>query len=129
MLALWTIRCYVSPQGRDTIDDWRGRHPDAVCAALDVALEFLVQRPRNEWLRPRFDLLSGKMREVGEIRIKVDKQYRILGFFGPSRSEFTLLIGASKKGKTYDPVGTLEIALKRMSKVKSDGRYSRACDF
>jgi hypothetical protein len=100
-----------------------------VCAAFDVALEFLVQRPRNEWLRPVFDLLSGNMREVGEIRFKVDKQYRVLGFFGPARAEFTLLIGASKKGKTYDPVGTLETTLKRMNNVKSEGRYSRACTF
>jgi len=129
MLALWTIRCYVGAQGRDMIDDWRGRQSEAVCATLDARLEFLVQRPRNEWLRPVFDLLSGSMREVGEIRFKVDKQYRILGFFGPARAEFTLLIGASKKGKTYDPVGTLETALKRMSNVKSEGRYSRACAF
>lgn len=99
MLALWTIRCYVSPSGRDMIDDWNRRQSDEVQAAVDVALEYLVQRPRKEWRRPEFDLLSGKMREVGEIRFKVDKQYRILGFFGPSRSDFTLLVGASKKGK------------------------------
>ena len=128
MLALWTIRCYVSPAGRDVIDDWYGRQSDGVRAALDVTLEYLVQRPRNEWVRPEFDLLSGNMREVGEIRFKVDKQYRVLGFFGPGRSEFTLLIGASKKGNVYDPKGTLETALKRMSQVKSDGRSSRACD-
>jgi hypothetical protein len=30
------------------------------------------------------------MRGIGEIRLKVDKQYRILGFFGPDRSDFTL---------------------------------------
>ncbi len=89
------------------IDDWRGRQSEAVCATLDARLEFLAQRPRNEWLRPVFDLLSGNMREVGEIRFKVDKQYRILSFFGPARAEFTLLIGASKKGKTYDPVAMI----------------------
>jgi hypothetical protein len=131
MLALWTIRCYVILvyRVRDMIDDWRSRQSEAVCAALDVALEYLVQRPRNEWLRPEFDLLSGNMREVGEIRLKVDKQYRILGFFGPARAEFTLLIGASKKGKSYDPVGTLETALKRMSQVKSERRDNRVCTF
>ena len=129
MLALWTIRCYVSPNGRDMIDDWYGRQSDAVRAALDVALEYLVQRPRNEWGRPEFDLLSGKMREVGEIRFKVDKQYRVLGFFGPGRAEFTLLIGASKKGKVYDPKATQDTALKRMSQVKTDGRSSRVCNF
>jgi hypothetical protein len=129
MVALWTIRCYVSPSGRDMIDDWNSRQSDGVQAAVAVALEYLVQRPRNEWRRPDFDLLSGKMREIGEIRFRVDKQYRILGFFGPGRSEFTLLVGASKKGRSYDPKNALETALDRSKDVRNDGRRSRVCDF
>ncbi len=128
MLALWTIRCYVSPSGRDMFDDWHGRQSDEVQAAVAVALEYLVQRPRKEWRRPAFDLLSGKMRDIGEIRFKVDKQYRILGFFGPARSDFTLLIGASKKGNNYDPRNAVETALERMKQVKADGRRNRVCD-
>jgi hypothetical protein len=128
-LAIWTIRCYVSPTGRDMIDDWYDRQSDAVQAAVDVALEYLVQRERDEWRRPAFDLLSGKMREIGEIRLKVDKQYRILGFFGPGRRDFTLLVGASKKGQNYDPRNALETALDRMEQVKADGRRSHVCDF
>lgn len=109
-------------------DDWHGRQSDEVQAAVAVALEYLVQRPRKEWRRPAFDLLSGKMRDIGEIRFKVDKQYRILGFFGPARSDFTLLIGASKKRNSYDPRNALETALNRMDQVKADGRRSRVCD-
>ena len=111
------------------IDHWYNRQSEKVQGALDVALEYLVQRPRSEWRRPEFDLLSGRMRAIGEIRLKVDKQYRVLGFFGPGRSDFTLLIGSSKKGGSYDPKGTLETALKRMSEVVADGRRSRVCDF
>src|SRR5205807_6402922 len=92
MLELWTFRCYVSPTGLNMIDQWYKRQSDEVQAALTVALEYLLQRPRNEWRRPEFDLLSGKFRDIGEIRLKVDKQYRILGFFGPARADFTLLI-------------------------------------
>jgi hypothetical protein len=128
-VALWTVRCYVSPSGRDMIDDWHGRQSDEVQATMAVALEYLVQRPRNEWRRPEFDLLSGKLREIGEIRFKVDKQYRILGFFGPSRSDFTLLVGASKKGSNYDPKNALDTALGRMKQIRNDGRRSRVCDF
>lgn len=95
-----------------------------------VALEFLVQRPRREWRRPEFDLLSGKFREIGEVRLKVDKkQYRLLGFFGPGRSDFTLLVGSIKKGKNYDPKDALQTAVDRMSQVKADGSRSRVCDF
>jgi hypothetical protein len=129
MLALWTIRCYVSPNGRDLIDDWNSRQSDEVQAAVAVALEYLVQRPRKEWRRPEFDLLSGNLREIGEIRLRVDKQYRILGFFGPGRSDFTLLVGASKKGRNYDPHNALDTALDRMRRVTSNGRQSRVCDF
>ena len=95
-----------------------------------VALEFLVQRPRKEWRRPEFDLLSGKFREVGEIRLKVDKkQFAFWGFFGPGRSDFTLLVGSIKKGKNYDPKGALQTALDRMTQVKADRSRSRVCDF
>ena len=128
MLALWTLRCYVSPSGRDMIDDWYNRQSEAVQGAVDVTLEYLSQRPRDEWRRPEFDLLSGKMRAIGEIRFKVDKQYRILGFFGPARSDFTMLIGASKKGQNYDPQGTMETALDRMAQIIGDGRRCHVCD-
>jgi hypothetical protein len=125
MLALWTFRCYLSPSGRNAIDEWYARLSDEVQGAVDVALEFLAQRPRDQWRRPEFDLLSGKMKGLGEIRLKVDKQYRILGFFGPRPSEFTMLVGASKKGRSYDPRSALETALARRLEVLADGR--RCC--
>jgi hypothetical protein len=128
MLALWTFRCYISHTGRDMIEDWYVRQHKDVQVAFDVALEYLAQRGRNDWRRPEFDLLSGKLREIGEIRFKVDKQYRILGFFGPNKSDFTLLVGSSKKGRNYDPRNALETALDRMAQVKSNGRLSRVCD-
>jgi hypothetical protein len=130
MLALWTFRCYISPSGRDVIGDWRSCQTEPVKAAIDVVLEYLRQRPRDEWRRPDFDLLSGKMRQIGEIRLKEDKrQYRIFGFFGPGRSEFTLLIGASKKGNSYSPKEARVTALKRMAQVINDGNRSRVLDF
>ena len=111
------------------IGDWYDRQNGDVQSALDVALEFLGQRPRSEWRRPEFDLLSGKMKAIGEIRFKVDKQYRILGFFGPNRSDFTMLVGSSKKGKAYNPANTLATALDRMSQEKSDGRRCCVWDY
>jgi hypothetical protein len=130
MLRLWTLRCYVLPGGRDAIDDWYGRQHDDVCAIMDAVLEYLSQRPRNEWRRPEFDQLSGKMRELGEIRFKANRvQYRILGFHGPRRSEFTLLVAAKKKGRVYDPKSALETALSRKAEVEAEGGRARVCDF
>jgi hypothetical protein len=128
MLALWTFRCYVSPSGRDMIDDWNSRQSDEVQTAFDVVREFLEQRPRDEWRRPDFDLLSGALKGMGELRFKVDKQYRVIGFFGPGRSDFTMLIGTSKKGKNYDPRNALETALSRRDEVLADGRRCCVCD-
>jgi Phage derived protein Gp49-like (DUF891) len=127
-LALWTFRCYVSPSGRDVIDDWYRQQSDEVQTAFDVTREYLEQRIRNEWRRPDFDLLSGKLRGLGELRFKVDKQYRVFGFFGPRQADFTMLIGASKKAKNYDPRNALETALSRRAEVLADGRRCRVCN-
>jgi hypothetical protein len=111
------------------IEHWYRRQSDGVQTAFDVVREYLEQRPREEWRRPDFDLLSGKLRVLGEIRLKVDKQYRIFGFFGPGQSEFTMLVGASKKVKNYDPPNALDTALNRRAEVLADGRRSRVCDY
>ena len=42
------------------IEDWYRRRSDEVQTAFDVLREYLEQRPRDEWRRPDFDLLSGK---------------------------------------------------------------------
>lgn len=129
MFKLWRFKSYVLPGGRDALTDWYDRQTDSVQGALDVLLEYLEQRTRDEWRRPEFDLLSGKMRDIGELRFKADrKQYRILGFFGPLQSEFTLLIGASKKGSQYDPKDALETALKRKNEIIKDGTRGHVFD-
>jgi hypothetical protein len=48
------------------IEDWHRRRLDEVQTAFDVVREYLEQRPRDEWRRPDFDLLSGKLRLLGE---------------------------------------------------------------
>ena len=111
------------------IEDWYHRQSNEVQTAFDVVREYLEQRSRDEWRRPDFDLLSGKLRVLGELRFKVDKQYRVFGFFGPGQSEFTMLIGASKKGKSYAPRNALDTALGRRMEVLADGRRCRACDY
>jgi hypothetical protein len=53
------------------IDDWFSRQSPEVQSSMIVAIEFLEQRPRAEWRRPEFDLLSGKYRAIAEIRFKL----------------------------------------------------------
>ena len=47
------------------IEDWYRRRSDEVQTAFDVVREYLEQRSRDEWRRPDFDLLSGKLRLLG----------------------------------------------------------------
>src|SRR5689334_15184976 len=100
MHVIWTFRSYVSPSGRDLIAKWYESQSADAQAALDTVLEYLGQRARVEWRRPEFDLLSGpRYRVLGELRFEVaNVQYRPLGFFGPARAQFTILVGATKKG-------------------------------
>lgn len=120
MLALWNFRAYVSPAGTRKFDQWYNALDPAAQAAFDTLLEFLAQRSRSEWTRPDFDLLSGKHSGLGEIRFKANKvAHRPLGYFGPNRAEFTFLLGATKKGKNYDPRDALDTAVKRMKEIKS----------
>jgi hypothetical protein len=100
-----------------------------VQAAFDIVLEYLAQRERHEWVRPEFDQLAGRYRDLGELRFKVGNvQYRPLGFFGPARADFTLLVGASKKGSAYDPRDAVETARRRRLEVLTDPDRSRICD-
>ena len=43
------------------IEDWHRRRLDEVQTAFDVVREYLEQRPRDEWRRQDFVLLSGKL--------------------------------------------------------------------
>jgi hypothetical protein len=56
-------------------------------------------------------------------------QYRPLGFFGPTRLEYTILVGASKKGANYDPRDAIEMALRRRAEVVADPKRSKVLDF
>ena len=83
-MRLWTINEYVSSAGRGALTGWLPKLPSSVEAELLVSLAYLVQRPREEWIRPSFDMLHGAGRGLGEIRFKVNKVcYRPIGYFGP----------------------------------------------
>jgi hypothetical protein len=56
------------------------------------------------------------------------RHYRILGYFGPSLSEFTLLYPFEKSdGPSYD--AACPLAQTRKSEIESDGNRARICAF
>jgi hypothetical protein len=121
MYRLWTIRSYVSPVGNDLVRKWYDTQSFTAQAAFDTVVLLLLQRSREEWRRPEFAMLKGKYTKLGELRFDVrNVEYRPLGFFGPCQSEFTILIGATKKGRVYNPHSALDSALSRRAEVLID---------
>jgi hypothetical protein len=121
--AYWTFKDYVSASGRNEILDWLDRLPPASKATLTVLIQNLeasptLGEPHMKKMRERADLY--------ELRSKADNiQYRPLCCYGPGRREVTILIGAAKKGRVWDPSAALKTAETRMKDFREEGR---TCD-
>lgn len=110
---LWHLYDHTSATGRREARLHYDRSSDEVKAAFDVHWELLEVRARALWTRPAAAKLDpekkGGFREFFEFRFKADKtQQRPIGFFGPDRSRFTLLIWATEKGSQFVPPGTID---------------------
>jgi len=130
----WTFKCYCKPSngaaGADVIDAWYNLQDEEVQAEVDATLEFFQNRPNSEWRRPKFDTLTGQQCQgLREIRIKAASgEYRILGYFGPARQDFTLLVGFHKKSES-DTERNCKIAQSRKREVDDDRTRARKCLF
>jgi hypothetical protein len=112
------------------VQEWYDARNDAEQAAFDTVLEFLCQRQHHEWGRPEYAPFTGKHGGLGELRFDVGKlEHRPIGCFGPGRSVFTVLIGATKKGRQYDPRSALDSALERREAVLGSLGRSHVFDF
>lgn len=103
------------------VDAWYIEHArdDDVRVELDVLMIYLRQQRREGWTRPRYDILRNAD-GVGALHFKVNRiNYRPLGYFGPSRNEFTFLIFATKTNK-YDPRNAIEQAVARRQSVEAN---------
>ncbi len=86
-----------------------------------ATLEMLQVVERKYWTRPQFDVLHGdNYVGMGEIRFDgEDKTYRVFGFFGPNKKDFTLLTGCEKK---RDLKHEMDRAAKRRDFAKINAR-------
>lgn len=67
--------------------------------AFAAIIDGLGVLDRKYWTRPQFDVLHGeRYHRMGEFRFNGDdKTYRVFGYFGPQKLNFTMLIGCEKK--------------------------------
>jgi hypothetical protein len=128
-MALWTFKCFLSEQRRDLIDEWYQELPPAAQAKFDTLLEHLRDTPHAQW---NSDIVCRLTDSDGiyEIRFKIrNVLYRPLGFFGPNRHEFTLLVPAREQGNRFVPRNAISLAEDRKRIVLQDKERAHECGF
>ena len=91
-------------------------------ASVLVKLEYLIAQPRENWIRPRFDLLHGTASGLGEIILKKVGmvQTRLIGYFDGARSVFTIVLIVTKKGKQFNPKEWEAVAQDRKKDIQTN---------
>ncbi len=109
---MWTLLACPAPGGGKPIDKFVTELGVEAETSLSATLELLLAVERKYWIRPQFDVLHGeKYARMGEVRFDGDnKTYRLFGYFGPNRLQFTLLLGCIKK---RDLKHEMDLAAKR----------------
>ena len=109
MVYVWRFKCYVSPSGRNKIQDW---YDDLLIPEQADADEFLSNmQKKREWKMPDWKRLSGG---IGELRWRSEgKQHRLIGFL--QDNTFVALIGCTHKQKRYKPDNAMNTAARRRS--------------
>ena len=117
-MGRWIFRTYRLARGTDEVDEWystlRPRHR----AKVLTGLEYLRDQPIQDWVRPRVGSLHGECKGLREIRFKLDKvPWRLIGFHGPERNEFTIVIVAMEKDGRFEPHDTCKMAQHRKLEI------------
>lgn len=130
-MARWKIKCYRNAHGRDLFDDDYADQTPEARAEFRAVLNGLRDQPDIQgWTRPEFDRLNGPYRDLGKLRFKANNtQHRPIGYFGPEKGDFTLLIWATEKGDKWKPPNVRDTALARMNEVKANSTRAHECDF
>jgi hypothetical protein len=126
----WLFRCYALG-GTGSYNGWYASLPVQVQTEIDNVLEILGAT--RKWPKELAKELEGSCEGLAEIIVELlgaDEQsehYRLLGFFGPGRMEFTLLVGF-RKTTDSDYGAACRSALTRKEGVIRDGRRAPPCE-
>lgn len=116
------LRSYRLDDGTDVVSMWHEAEAGVVKAGLAARMLHLRHQPRDGWIRPYYDILH-KADGIGAVRWKVRRiQHRALGFFGPSRNEFTFLL-LTTKASSYRETD-ISTARDRRKRVECDPTMS-----
>jgi hypothetical protein len=108
---------YVDVNGVNIVKAWLDQLGPKVKAKVNTRLNTLEQMNRTDWAMPMTEVLTGD--KDGLIAIRVGYQgiaYRLLGYDGPNRAEFTLLAYCTERDDKYIP---LDIGRKAFDRRKA----------
>jgi len=122
-MKLWKFKVFIGFNGRDIFEEWINE-VKKISDDAEEKIRAMIRRlsVTEKWDRPHFASLKSHT-YIFEIIVKTkDKQYRPLGCFGPGPQVFTILVGASKKGKIWSPKDAIKTAKKRRKLIFQDNR-------
>ena len=127
-----TIKSYISSSGKNEVKEFYDSGTDELKAELEVALDYLKVRNRQDWRRPHAHKMSKctEFRDFFEIRFKANKtQQRPIGYFGPGETDFTILVWAIEKGNKLKPETWCEKANRRRKEIVNDKAKAKILKF
>jgi hypothetical protein len=96
-METWQFFDFMDGRGVNLIRKWLDGLPDTASAKINTRILFMMAMP--VWPEQYISAIRG-WPDLVELRVvSAGSQYRILGFYGPRRREFTLVLGAIEKGK------------------------------
>lgn len=125
---VWKFFCFRANNYRSSVLYEWFKHLDnservEVLVELRVLLGKLKTRRRENWVRPEFSPLTGKWRDLYEIRFKKNKkQYRFIGCFGIGKCEFVILVQGIKQKSDFYSRNCPNALERRKSLCQSEGR-------
>ncbi len=117
-MAYVTLFDYVNLGGENVIKSWLDGLDPKPKAKLTTRLNALEQLDRGEWGKLNTEVLKGDKDGLVAVRVEYQRiQYRMLGYDGPSRSEFTLLACGVEQNDRYIPLDIGQVAFNRIADI------------
>src|ERR1035437_982647 len=121
-MFLWVFCDFRDTRGVNLIRQWLDTLPPKASAKIDTRLLFM--KAIQLWPEQYVSALVGWPGLV-ELRVgSIGNQYRPIGFYGPRKRDFTIVLGAIEKGKL--PSRVLEVADDNRRIVLAD--WNRICE-
>lgn len=117
---------FIDINGVNIIRAWLDDRGPKAKAKLNARLNALEGMSRAEWGKLNTEVLTGDKDGLVAVRVSCQRvQYRMLGYDGPNRGEFTLLACGKESNNKYIPLSIGEKAFERRALVEADPIHRR----